>query len=54
MLCVVLQDTSLLLSFIADEYADVLIFWDMLCIHFVETSVRLQTAGVYMCVCTVR
>lgn len=36
------------MSFIADEYADVLIFfWDMLCKHYVETSV--QTAGVYVC-----
>lgn len=36
------------MSFIADEYADVLIFFgDMLCKHYVETSV--QTAGVYVC-----
>lgn len=31
MLCVVLQDTSLLMSFIADEYADILILGYVVC-----------------------
>ena len=48
MLCVVLQDTSLLMSFIADEYADVLILG-----FVVYTLCRdigcMQTAGVYVC-----